>query len=202
LLDALCSCIVPITQQVQTKPHIIPTYTSTTDPAPPPQKLRASGHSLHDQLRSINERISDNLARLQNIDAAALQERASGQSMALINTDNGARVSVTHALQQLGGERMELIKKLASTPTPPPSSDIASDFQVIESHLHAVAAKVQAQHVEESRLVGHVPSKSVLFSLHWQVAGAAAGKKECECSRGGALGGTGAQNRSSASSSD
>jgi hypothetical protein len=32
--------------------------------------------------------------------------------------------------------------------------------------LHAVAAKVQAQRVEESRLVGHVPSKSVLFSLH------------------------------------
>ncbi len=167
LLDALCSCIIPITQQVQTKPHILPTYTSTTDPVPPLQKTRASGHSLQDQLRSINERISDNLARLQNIDAAALQERASGQSMALINTDNGARVSVTHALQQLGGERMELIKKLAAAPPPPPSSDIASDFQVIESHLHAVAAKVQAQRVEESRLVGHVPSKSVLFSLHW-----------------------------------
>ncbi len=58
---------------------------------------------------------------------------------------------MTHALQQLGRERIELIKQLATAPAPPPSSDIASDFQVIESHLHAVAAKVQAQRVEESR---------------------------------------------------
>lgn len=91
---------------------------------------------------------------MQKIDVAAQQERASasGQSLALMNTDNGARVGVTHSLQQLGRERMEIVAKLAAAPVPPPPTDIASDFQVIESHLHAVAAKVQAQRVEESRL--------------------------------------------------
>ena len=68
-----------------------------------------------------------------------------------MNTDSGARVSVTHSLQQLGKERMELMRQLAAAPPPPPSSDVASDFQVIESHLHAVVAKVQAQQMEEER---------------------------------------------------
>jgi hypothetical protein len=71
--------------------------------------------------------------------------------MALVNSDSGARVSVTHSLQQLGRERMELMKQLAAAPLPPPSSDIASDFQIIESHLHAVVAKVQAQRMEEEK---------------------------------------------------
>ena len=71
--------------------------------------------------------------------------------MALVNTDNGARVSLTHTLQQLGMERVELLKKLAAAPVQAPSSDIASDFQVIESHLHAVVAKVQTQREEEGR---------------------------------------------------
>lgn len=130
LCDAICSAISPIAQK----------------------KQHSSGQSLDDQLRHINSRISDLLERLQTIDATAQQERASGQAMALVNTDSGARVSVTHSLQQLGKERMELMRQLAAAPPPPPSSDVASDFQVIESHLHAVVAKVQAQQMEEERL--------------------------------------------------
>ncbi len=88
---------------------------------------------------------------MQKVDSTTQQDRVSGQAMALVNTDNGARVSVTHTLQQLGMERIELLKKLAAAPVPAPSTDIASDFQVIESHLHAVVAKVQAQREEEGR---------------------------------------------------
>jgi hypothetical protein len=102
-------------------------------------------------LCTINDKISDHLARLQVVDAAAHQERASGQAVALINTDNGARFNLTLSLQQLGKERTELMKQLAAAPMPPPSGDIASDFQVIESHLHAIVARVQAQRVEEDR---------------------------------------------------
>ena len=141
-----------------------PQQTNSTPPPPPPssstQKLQSSSQSLHDQLHSINDRIAELLSRLQKIDVAAQQERAGGQSLALINTDNGARVGVTHSLQQLGRERMDIVAKLAAAPAPPPSTDIASDFQVIESHLHAVAAKVQSQRMEESRHVGCIHARA------------------------------------------
>jgi len=102
-------------------------------------------------LHAVNDRIADLLARIHKVDAASQQDRSGGQALALVNTDSGARVSLTHMLQQLGMERVELLKKLAAAPAPAPSTDIASDFQVIESHLHAVVAKVQAQREEESR---------------------------------------------------
>ncbi len=72
--------------------------------------------------------------------------------MGLVTADNGARAGVTFMLQQLGRDRIDVMQQVAGQAVVEASSDIASDFQVIESHVHAVVAHVQGQRVEEGRL--------------------------------------------------
>jgi len=79
--------------------------------------------------------------------------------MTLVNADSSARAGVTHTLQQLGRDRIDLMKQLAAAPAAAPSCDTASDFQVIESHWHAVVARAEEGRAEEGRLRGEVQAR-------------------------------------------